>query len=282
MRTVLITGGTNGIGKGIAMYLLKKGHRVIAIGSSSKKGEAFHLDARDLNAEDRAIYIQADLSSVKENFRIIEEVKSKYPVLDALILCAQYQRHSTKYLKTEEGFEFTFGLYYLSRYILSYGLRDCLEDAENPVIINVCSPGMRGVINWSDLQYENGYNSIKAIMHGSRLNDLLGVSFSESNINWKTKYVLFNPGAVQTSGAMEAYDQPFLRILIKLVYKLVGKPISEAIVPIIEHIENPPHSPLSAFMQRKPVSLTMDTFNKQNAKRLSDLTKKMIEEVIKK
>lgn len=34
MKTILITGVTNGIGNGLAMNYLKKGHRVIIIGNS--------------------------------------------------------------------------------------------------------------------------------------------------------------------------------------------------------------------------------------------------------
>lgn len=277
MKTILITGGTSGIGKGIAMNYLKNGDRVIVVGSSTAKGEAFYEEARKLSAQERAIYLKADLSLVKENRRIIKEVSNKFSSLDALILCAQYQKKRTTAIKTEEGFEFYFGLYYLSRYILSYGLKDCLENALEPVIINVCAPGMKGTVNWDDLQAEKNYNSIKAIMHGSRLNDLLGVSFAANNIGTKIKYILFNPGAVQTSGAMEAFEQPVMRVAIKMLYKIIGKRVEKAIEPIIKFLENPTSVPLAAFMQTKEVSLTMETFNKDNAKKLYIITEGLIQ-----
>lgn len=64
MRTYLITGGTDGIGKGIAMHLLEKGEQVIVVGSSLKKGELMLSEARQLGAANRVKYIQADLSLV--------------------------------------------------------------------------------------------------------------------------------------------------------------------------------------------------------------------------
>lgn len=276
MKTILITGGTSGIGKGIAMNYLKNGDRVIVVGSSTAKGEAFYEEAIKLEAQERAIYLKADLSLVKENRRIIEEVKSNFFSLDALILCAQYQKKRTKAIKTEEGFEFSFELYYLSRFILSYGLKDYLENALEPVIINVCAPGMKGIVNWDDLQSEKNYSSIKAIMHGSRLNDLLGVSFAANNIGTKIKYILFNPGAVQTSGAMEAYDQPVMKSMIKVLYKLIGRPVEKAILPINKLLENPPIESLSAYKQNKEVSLSMETFDKDNAQKLYKVTKGLI------
>jgi NAD(P)-dependent dehydrogenase (short-subunit alcohol dehydrogenase family) len=41
VKTILVTGGANGIGKGIAMRCLKQGDRVISVGSSVANGEAF-------------------------------------------------------------------------------------------------------------------------------------------------------------------------------------------------------------------------------------------------
>jgi len=277
MKTILITGGTSGIGKGIARHYLKNGDRVIVVGSSPAKGESFLEEAGILGAQERAIYLKADLNLVKENQRIIEEVKSKFSSLDVLILCAQYQKNRKTTIKTEEGFEISFGLYYLSRYVLSYGLKDCLENTLRPIIINVCAPGMKGAVNWYDLQSEKNFNSIKAIMHGSRLNDLLGVSYALNNQESRIKYILFNPGAVQTSGAMEAYDQPLTNLIIKGLYKLIGKPVEKAIVPMIKLIENPPTAPLSAYKQNKEVSLGMETFNKEKAHKLNSLTKDLIE-----
>ncbi|MGL6216550.1 MAG: SDR family NAD(P)-dependent oxidoreductase, partial [Lacrimispora sphenoides] len=166
MKTLLVTGGTDGMGKGIAMHFLKKGERVIVVGSSPAKGAAFLYEAKLIGAEERAIFLQADLSLVKENQRIVEEVKSRFQTLDFLVLCAVSMTFRENYTETLEGFEFTFGLYYLSRYILCYGLKECLEKAENPVIMNVCAPGMKGEVKWEDLQFKNNFNSNKVQFHG--------------------------------------------------------------------------------------------------------------------
>lgn len=276
MKTILVTGGTDGIGRGVAMHFLQKGDRVIVVGSSSAKGELFSHDAKLLQAEDRALFLQADLSLVRENVRIIEEIKSQFHSLDRVAFCAANQKHRKTSSLTKEGFEVTFSLYYLSRYLLSYGLKECLERAEKPVIVNICAPGMKGTVNWGDIQYKEHFNSIKAMFNGSRLNDLLGVAFAQNEINGKIKYILFNPWAVQTPGALEAYQQPVVKNIIKILYAITGKSIEEAIIPIIALLENPPHAALSAFKQDKEVSLTMKTFDKENAQKLSTLTDQLV------
>ncbi len=279
MRTLLVTGGTDGLGKGIAMHFLKKGDRVIVVGSSPAKGDAFLYEAELIGAEERAIFLQADLSLVKENQRIVEEVKSRFQTLDFLVLCAVSMTFRENYTETLEGLEFTFGLYYLSRYILCYGLKECLEKAEKPVIMNVCAPGMTGEVKWEDLQFKNNFNSNKVQFHGSRLNDLLGVAFVQNDTIGKIKYILFNPWAVQTSGVMEMYEKPMMKVLMKLIYKVIGKPIEKAILPMIDLLETPPNASLSAFKQRKEVSLKIITFNKKNAKKLYNITIQLIEDL---
>jgi NAD(P)-dependent dehydrogenase (short-subunit alcohol dehydrogenase family) len=278
MKTILITGGTSGIGGGLASIFLARGDRVIVIGSSAAKGEVFALAARRSGAEDRAHFLQADLRLLKENRRIIEEVQTVFQLLDVVVLCAQNQRFSTLYTETEEGFEQNFALYYLSRYMLSYGLRRSFKKSGQPVILNTCAPGMRGSVRWDDLQFKGAdkFTSIKALLHGSRLNDLLGVAFSLNNIDSKIRYILYNPGAVRTPGAIEAFEQPVMRTLTRTMYRFVGKSIEETIEPIIELLDSPPEVSLSAFRQGKAIDLDLPTFDKGNAQRLYMLTEAMV------
>ena len=67
MKTILITAGTQGIGKGITIYHLKKGNCVTVIGHSNKNGELSTSEVSKLGLAHDAIFMQVDLSSVKEN-----------------------------------------------------------------------------------------------------------------------------------------------------------------------------------------------------------------------
>jgi len=51
MRTILVTGGANGLGKGLAMHYLSKGDKVIAVSNSASNGEAFLSEAKKLNSQ---------------------------------------------------------------------------------------------------------------------------------------------------------------------------------------------------------------------------------------
>lgn len=272
MKTVLVTGGASGLGKGISLRLLAKGDQVIAVGSSKANGDAFRDEARQQGAMDRAIFIQADLSLVGENQRVIAEIEQRFPKIDALVFCAS--KHSKAYTETREGFELTFALDYLSRYILGYGLKECLEKADDPVILNICGSGMDGAVNWNDLQHKNAFNAQKVMMHGSRLNDLSGVGFSLNDTVSKIRYILYNPWAVQTPGMMEVFGGA----VMKTMYKIIGKPIEKAAVPVVDLLNRPPAAALSAYRERKALSLNHASYNSDNAKRLYSMTVGLLKE----
>ncbi|WP_410770165.1 SDR family NAD(P)-dependent oxidoreductase [Fontibacillus sp. BL9] len=278
MRTIVITGGTDGIGRQLALQLIRKGEYVIIIGRSPKKGEALRLESAKLGGEDRFLFLQADLSLVSENIRIVREVSERVNHINQLILCAQSQKFSKVYRETKEGFEHHFALYYLSRFILSYQLRELLRGSEAPLIVNVCAPGVKGDIEWDDLQLQTKkpFNSIKAIMHGSRLNNLLGAAFVQSAADMNTKYVLFNPGAVQTKGATEAFEHKLIKILVKLMYNIIGLPVQKAVEPILHFIQSPPEAPLTAYKQSKKLDIVQVIHNKDQFERLVCLTLELI------
>lgn len=278
MRTIVITGGTDGIGKQLALQFIRNGDHVIIIGRSPKKREVLRQEVAKLDGKDGFLFLQADLSLVSENIRIVREVSERVNRIDLLILCAQSQKFSKVYRETNEGFEHHFALYYLCRFILSYQFRELLKNSSPPIIINVCAPGVKGDIQWEDLQLQSlrSFNSIKAIMHGSRLNNLLGVALAQSSADSNIKYVLFNPGAVQTKGATEAFEHKLIKGLVKLMYKIIGLPVQKAVEPILHFVQSPPEGSLSAYRQSKKLNIAQVIPNKEQAEKLVHLTLELI------
>jgi NAD(P)-dependent dehydrogenase (short-subunit alcohol dehydrogenase family) len=272
MKTIVVQGGTDGIGRGLALFCLKRGDEVLVVGRNGEKGRSFLATADELGAGSRAYFLQADLSLVSENRRVVEEVGKRYPVVDALVLCARHYR-STR-LETAEGFENTFALFYLSRFLLSHGLLEPLERAKAPVIMNVAGPGTpMGEVHWDDLQLERNYDGLEALMQGGKTNDLLGVAFAERHRSVRTRYVLFNPGSVATSFSGE-YD-PATAAHIESM-KLTGRPVEEGIAPIVPLIDTPPAEPLTAFVEGRPMPVAGRHFDREHGLRLHEMTQEML------
>ncbi|GAA4536175.1 MULTISPECIES: SDR family NAD(P)-dependent oxidoreductase [Nonomuraea] len=245
-RTLVITGGTNGIGLVLARHHSERGDQVIAIGSSPSGGDRLRREAPE------ARFVQADLSSVKQTNELTDHLLSAHPAIDALVLAA-FRYHPSR-TETGEGFERTFALYVVNRWLMSRALRPALENAPAPMILDLC--GVGGVkaskIHWDDLQLERGYRPFKATMQGARAAELLATAYAADPV----RYVLYNPLFVAT-GLSEPFRQP-VRGLVKLASALFAQPVSKAVRPMTALIDNPPAAPLSAYVRGKPTTLTTD------------------------
>ncbi|MGP4003688.1 SDR family NAD(P)-dependent oxidoreductase [Streptomyces sp. 8N706] len=271
MKTIVVSGGTDGIGKAVALTYLERGDEVVVLGRNSEKGAEILAEAERTGAGGRAHFIQADLSLIGETRKAIGEIRARFAKIDGLVLCAQHFR-STR-LVTAEGFENTFALYYLSRFVLSHELAGLLAAAPAPVVVNVCGPGVEfGEIVWDDLGGEREYTGIGALMQGSRLNDLLGVGFAQQQAS-PVRYVLLNPGSVRTSFSGE-YD-PVMAEQIE-VARQNAKPVEEGILPVLAALDTPPAAMLSASMTGEPLELTGSAFDPDAARRLYELTTELL------
>ncbi|MFF2082438.1 SDR family NAD(P)-dependent oxidoreductase [Nocardia sp. NPDC058176] len=273
MRTYVITGGTDGMGKGLGLHLLQRGDRVIAVASSTAKGEAFTREAATLGASERAEFVQADLSTLAGMRSALARITATTETLDGLVFGAQ--RFRPRREETEDGYEFTLALHYLSRYTLGHGLIEALERTRTPVILNICGPGgMPGRIHWNDLHLHENYTGTRAAMQSSRANDLLGIAFPQRHPTAHTRYILYNPLMVRTAMA-DPLPTP-QRLLTRAAGYLVGQPVHKAVPPLTRLLDEPPTDPVTAFRRRTRLPLTGKDFAPAQATRLDAITAELV------
>jgi NAD(P)-dependent dehydrogenase (short-subunit alcohol dehydrogenase family) len=269
MKTIVITGGTDGIGRRLADTYVQRGDRVIVIGRDAGKGRAFLAAAGE-----RAAFWQADLSVLAENRAVIDKLLSSYPSLDALVLCARsYRSWRTE---SPDGIEATLAHFYLSRFLFCHELRNALESSDGPVIVNVAGPGGDlSLVHWDDLQLTRGYDGGAALGQGGKLNDLLGVSFAAQYPEGKTRYVLIHPGVTATAQVGE-YDPGTLAMVEQM--RRHGKPVVAAAGPIIALIDSPPSEPLSAFVEGRRIEVSGRGFDPTAARELDRMSRILLGE----
>ncbi|MCT9082997.1 SDR family NAD(P)-dependent oxidoreductase [Streptomyces fulvoviolaceus] len=263
-KTVIISGGTDGMGRATALARLSRGDHVTVVGSSRTKGERLLAEA----GNPRLRFLQADLSSIADVERVVARVQERHDTVDALALFAN--RVSPKRRETVDGLEYTFALYYLSRYLLGHLLRPQLDAAPAPLIVNIAGVGnAAGSIAWDDPQLTHRYGAIRAQLQAGRANDLLGVSFANQPAG-KARYVLYHPGFTR-SGA-DGHPSPVTRAAIKLLARLFARPVEDAVRPIIDWIDTPPTDPLTAIDRGRPVEKSLKTLDPGAAERLAAYT----------
>lgn len=269
-KTFVITGGTDGIGAAVARALFTRGDHVVVLGTNPEKGARLLREADD--SPGSASFVRADLGLVSETRRIVHELTAAHPSIDGLVLCARFfQAHRRV---TPEGFEHNFALFYLSRVLLGYGLLTAMEKAAGPVIVNVAGPGPDTPIDWDDLQTAVDYEGTRAMAATGRYNDLLGVAFAQRHGTGPVRYVLFHPGTTATSFAGD-FDASTARFVEQ--QKLLAKPATDVVPPILRFLDAPPEEPLSAFNTQARIDVEGEPFSRTSAARLAAITDELLE-----
>ena len=246
-RTIVVAGGTDGMGRGIAEARAAAGDTVIAVGSSTRKGLPGPVE-----------FIKADLSVIAEVDRVVAELPDR---VDVLVLTAA--RFNPERVVTADGLEATFALYYLSRFLLAHGV-------DAGMVVAFSAPGTTaGRVHWDDPQLERGYSATKAQMQAGRMNDLLGVSAGK-----RTSYVLFHPGFTRTN-AISQMAQP-MRAVVRLLEKVAARSVDDAIRPVLRLIDEPPGVGFHPNDRGRPVDPSLRTFDPGDAARLDRLTREIV------
>lgn len=272
-RVVVVSGGTDGMGRELALTRLRRGDQVVVIGSGQERGEALAAEVGRGEGAERFDFLRADLSSVAEVERVVDWVATRYRAVDALVLCAN--RPVRKRQTTVEGLEFTFALYYLSRYLLGHGLRSRLDAASRPVIVNVCSPGVKaGRVRFEDLQLRQKYGTLRAQTQCGRANDLLSVAFAQEPSS-RARYVMYHPGFTATGGGVAQLRQP-VKGIITLLGKVAAKSVSEAVEPMVGLLDEPPAERWTAIDRGRRLDASYPTFDREAARQLADATRELV------
>ncbi len=157
-KTVLITGGTAGIGKQAALALLQQGAHVVIIGRNPEKTKGVVEELKTRTANPKIDFLLADLSSIAEVRRVAAEFIAKYPRLDVLLNNAggMFPGRST----TVDGYERTMATNHLAYFVLANALLPVLEKSAPARIINVSSRAhVRGALDWDDMMAEKSYST---------------------------------------------------------------------------------------------------------------------------
>jgi NAD(P)-dependent dehydrogenase (short-subunit alcohol dehydrogenase family) len=160
-KTIVITGGTSGIGEVAARKLAGMGARIILVARSRSRG-AVTLAQLEKLAPGRGHNVHyADLSRISEVKRVATEIASSEPRIDVLINNAGAVFNSRRV--TSEGLEYTFATNHMAYFVLTDILRERLMASAPARIINTASGAHRsGRLDLDDLQSQKNYFGVRA------------------------------------------------------------------------------------------------------------------------
>ncbi|MDF2747977.1 MAG: family NAD(P)-dependent oxidoreductase, partial [Propionibacteriaceae bacterium] len=124
-RTIMVTGGTGGIGYQTARMLAGEGARVIITGREADTGERAAATIRQESGAESVTFIQADHAIVGGNQDLAQKVRAAGPRLDVLVNNVG-GLYPTRW-ETADGYEATLAMNFVGPYVLTAELLPLLR-----------------------------------------------------------------------------------------------------------------------------------------------------------
>jgi retinol dehydrogenase 14 len=239
-RTVLVTGGSRGIGRATALGLAKMGADLAIIGRDRGRTEDAAHEIRATGGGRVDMFI-ADLSSQSQVRGLAEEVLQSLSRIHVLInnVGGYFNtRHATA-----DGLERTFALNHLAPFLLTNLLLEKLKQSASARVVTVSSNAQAsGRIDFGDLQGEKSYSGARAYSQSKLANVLFSYELARRLKGTSVTANALHPGLVSTSfGAedpttIQRIFVPFLRPLMKSPAHGAAMSIHVASAPELEQV----------------------------------------------
>jgi NAD(P)-dependent dehydrogenase (short-subunit alcohol dehydrogenase family) len=192
-KIALITGGSKGIGKGIAKAFLKEGAVVVICGRKKRELES---TLEELSGYGNVSYIKADISKRNKVASLKNEIGERFGKLDVLVNNASILGLRKPIIDYDEDiWQETVHINLNAQFFVTKALLPLLMKADNGSIINVSSSvGRRGKAGWG------AYAASKFGLEG--LTEVLA-----DELKSKVRVNSVNPGGTRTDMRREAYPE---------------------------------------------------------------------------
>jgi NAD(P)-dependent dehydrogenase (short-subunit alcohol dehydrogenase family) len=267
-RTVLVTGGTSGIGRATALGLAMLGAHVAITGRDLERTKDAAREIRSAGGGKVDVFV-ADLSSQAQVRRLAAEVLQTYPRIDVLVNnVGGYW--NTRHV-TADGLERTFALNHLAPFLLTNLLLDRLELSAPARVVTVASNAhAMGRIDFDNLQGERSYSGSRAYDQSKLANVLFTYELArrlQAGAVTVTANAL-HPGVVNTSfgaedpGGIQRLLVPFARPFMKSPARGAATSVHLASSPGLEAVTG------GFFASSKPRKSSKRSYDQAAAERL--------------
>jgi retinol dehydrogenase 14 len=197
MKSVLVTGATDGIGRESARQLLELGLHVLVHGRNEARATKAASALTTSNGAGKASPVWGDFSRMREVASLAEQVVALVPRLDTLINNAGVypsDRHMS-----EDGFEMTMAVNHFATYLLTRKLLASIERAPRGRIVTVSSMTHQGAtLDVEDLEIARGWSAYGAYATSKLANLLFTHALAERMHGREITANALHPGVVGT------------------------------------------------------------------------------------
>jgi retinol dehydrogenase 14 len=272
-RTVLITGGTGGIGKATATGLAALGARVAITGRDRGRTEEAAAEIRAAGGPSVEVFV-ADMSAQAEVRRLASEVLAALPRLDVLVNNVGGFWNTRRV--TVDGLEHMFALNHLAPFLLTHLLVERLVESAPARVVTVSSDAQRlGRIDFDDLQGERSWSGQKAYNQSKLANVLFTYELARRLRGTGVTATVLHPGVVRSGfgaedpGRIQRFITPFMG-LMKSPEQGARTPVYLASSPDVEGVTG------QFFAKSKPRKSAKRSYDEADALRLWEVSARLV------
>lgn len=217
MKTILITGATEGVGKATAHALAQQGHRLLLHGRNADKLRAVIAGLTAATSNPNLMPVLADFSSLTAVKQMADGIVRDYDRLDVLINNAGAMFSERRV--SADGFEMTLAVNYFAPYVLTETLLPLLKATPGSRIVILSSVGYKSAKpDFGDFMAEGNY-AMMGDYFATKLYDLYYALDLAARLKSDGIVVnALNPGGVKTQLARD-FKGP-LKMLFSLMMPL--------------------------------------------------------------
>ena len=286
-KNVIISGGSDGVGKEIAIGMATLGFRLLIVGRDAEKGARVRSEIQTKTKNHHIQFLRADLSLISEADRLCNAIIDRFTEIHYLIHCAGII-HSQWEL-TEEGIEKNFATNYLSRFYITQRLLPVMMKSGEPGyaarILVVNGAVKNGRVNYDDVNLTNNFSLFRFVSQQCRANDLFATEMAERLDQQNKKSVIINNyklGVVKTN-----IRKTFPTWLLTAVYvldPLIGMSPDQAARPALELLVNRKYEGQSGayikILRFHKLKGTVNEKDLSDRKRLWELSERLIFKIL--
>lgn len=193
MKTIIITGGTSGIGLELVNYFAKADYQVVFTGRNAAKANEIIGQHTTKNIH----FFQTDFASFESVIQTSNTIKRKFPSIDLLINNAGVWEMTFK--ETKDGIETNFAVNHLSPMLFTLELLENINQQSGRIINTSSGAHRRNILDVEDIEWrKKPYDGVATYSQSKLCNILFTTRLARELAHTQILVNTVHPGYVKT------------------------------------------------------------------------------------